>query len=164
MNLKEINGDGSIPHYYHVIAVGIPLVLLTIVIPLVAGTMIRLVMAIMTSHIAATIFLALLWCAALTLYVVSISNVVIWLFSLLPTVIFFLFCSWKAILHFKQKNRNDVVVYSICACVMAGLVVTDYFVGYPLGYPLSLLLLPFLWWWAHRQRIGNWMKRRKARS
>jgi len=164
MNVTEINGAGSIPHYYHVIAVGIPLVLLTIVVPLISGTMIRLVMSIMASHIAATVALLLAWCIALTLYVFPFPGSPSMNFSLLPASAFLLFCSWKAVSHFKQRNRNDVVVYVICACMTPVIALLSFYPEtYALSFPLAFPLLPFLWGWAHRKRIMDWMAKRRAR-
>lgn len=170
MNITEINGIGSIPRYYHVIATGIPLVVLTIVIPLILGKVIRMVIAMTKSYLTLFTMWLLLWGGSIGLYATSTTTPgipgippIVASLSIAPSIIFAGYCGWKAWSYLKLRNRNGAIVYSVCALVTAALDVGSlfYYIAFIFGL-LTPVLLSFLWWWEHRQRLREWWAKWRA--
>jgi hypothetical protein len=168
MNIYELNG--SVPHAWDAVVMGVPLAIVTILIPLSLGTIARIILFLAGSRITRTVttvtLLASLYGSFLYLSTQHAGSISIPILATVPELMILSFCVWKWRMAYRSKIREELWFYSgfnIFAVVILVLLWT----ANPFGssnwtWYLYVPSISVIWSWEHRETYKEWTRRRKA--
>lgn len=155
MNIKEIN-NGT-PKWWAVVAVGLPLVLITIVVPLSFDFVFSKLLLIVRSRLFRMLVILLAGAVFTALFVSG--TMLPWHIDTIPTACILIYCIWKAWQRTSRVNTWFYYLFSLYVFLIGFL---NSFLGSIVTLPFFLLMPLILWLWWQRLRMIDWLKSRKT--
>jgi uncharacterized membrane protein len=165
MNIEEIGS--SPPRWWAVVATGLPLVAMTILVPLTYDKFIRLLLRAINSRVVrfagfvvgSIIFLGLF----MSSYIPYLKSYHLNLIPIVALVLYSLRKLFTTVVIDDFGRFRDLFFYACFSGYVLVVGVLNSFYDTYITLPFFILIFPMLWFWWHEERIEMWWKHRKMR-
>ena len=159
MNVREINGAS--PPLWNSFSVGGGLVLVTMIIPLVLGTMSRYTLSLTRSNFLQLLLLIVLVSFAIGFYILPEAALSQHL-PIVPYGVLLAYTAYQLILYARKKHTTEIIFYTSFSFLILSVTLLSQVIVVPLALlPFPPVLLPLLWFWEYRERFWEWRVRRR---
>ena len=159
MNVREINN--GIPLLWDFFATGFGLVIVTMIIPLILGTMSRYTLSLTRSNFAQVMLLIILVSFVIGFYILPAPTLSLHL-QIIPYGVLLAYTVYHLFFYSKKRYLTEIIFYASFTFLLLLVTLVSQVIVEPLALlPFPLFFLPILWFWEYRKQFWEWRQRRR---